>query len=94
MKKAYLFVYNLATGTREEIRECIDNLPQITYWRTDLPNSFYLISELNAEQLTDLIREKTKKGGRFIIAELVAGSYNGYLPPDAWFVINNKRPKS
>ncbi len=94
MKKAYLLVYNDSVGTREEIRNYIDEIDEVHTWRYDLPNMFYLISTYSAEEISIKIREKATKG-RFIISEVTENSY-GWLRTDAWYLIQNKehKPKS
>ena len=92
MKKAYLFIYGSTVGSRETVKEWLNNIPEITHWRFDLPNTFYLISELSAEDLTDKILQRTGKNVRFIISEYSENS-QGWLPQESWYLLNNKRYK-
>ncbi len=80
-------VYSQTLGTREEVKACLNRVPSILQWRTDLPSSFYLISlAQTANELVDQIVECAGKKGRFIIAEIDATStgVQGYLPKDTW----------
>ena len=80
-------VYSQTLGTREEVKACLNRVPSILQWRTDLPNSFYLISlAQTANELVDQIVECAGKKGRFIIAEIdPAGTgVQGYLLKATW----------
>jgi hypothetical protein len=89
-EKYYLFVYSSTLGTREQIKACLDKIPQILRWRTDLPNSFYLVShEEHSNELTDLITECMGKRGRFVILE-VPRNVQGWLVPETWVFLGRK----
>ena len=87
MKKAYLMIYNDELGTRDQVKEVLDFHPVVT-WRYDTPNSFYLISEGSAREVSDYIRSKLPQG-RFVVTE-IAGNYWGYSTADTWYLIKNK----
>jgi len=58
-----------------------------------MPNTFYLVSDKTARELSTLIRTCRDGKGRFIITEI--GSDNGgWLTPDSWYLINNKKYKT
>lgn len=92
MRKAYLLVYSNSLGDRDEVRECVDELPEIINWRHDMPNSFYLISEHDADDIAEAIREYFGTGGRFIVSE-VTDNKQGWLPSKSWYLLNKKRHK-
>ena len=56
MKKAYIFIYSDSFGTREEVKTGLNNIGIIFDWRHELPNSFYLTSESNAEEIAGKMR--------------------------------------
>lgn len=89
MKKSYVFIYNSGVGTRDEVRNFIDSLPEILDWRIELPNTFYLITELSADQLADKIRTINKNNGFFLITE-VHHNRQGWQSRDAWNFISQK----
>lgn len=89
MRKSYLFVYNSGVGSREGVKKYLDSLPQIINWRHSLPNSFYLVSELSADEISNLILEFTKKKGLFVITEFTS-STQGWLTEKSWAMINKK----
>ena len=89
-QRAYLLIYNDEVGTREEVRDFIDDVPQILSWRSDMPHAFYLISECSARELAALFRGFTDDQGRFLIAE-VTRNKQGWLPRHTWELLNNKR---
>lgn len=86
--KTYIFLYDNTLGSITEVTELIDSIPEIAQWRTDLPNSFMLKSDLEAKQLADIIIEK-KTNVRFLISEITENR-QGWLPKDAWKFIKNK----
>ena len=88
-QRAYLLIYSGGVGTREEIRDYIDNLPEILNWRYDVPHAFYLVSESTAEEITDLILRFSRGEGRFLVTEVVENS-QGWLPRGAWRFLNEK----
>ena len=81
--KLYLLVYASTLGTREEVKNCLDSIPEILRWRTDLPSSFYLSSTKTADELVDLIIKRRGKQGRFVISEITLNT-QGWLQPDTW----------
>ena len=89
MKQAYLLVYDDEVGTRKEIREFLDEQPEILHWRCDLPHTFYLISDLSAEKLYNIFQRFNEKHGSFIISE-VGPNTQGWLPSRTWRLLNEK----
>ena len=90
-RRAYLLIYSGGVGTRQEVQDYIDDLPEILNWRYDIPHAFYLISESDADKITERILEFTGGDGRFLITE-VAENSQGWLPRGAWRFINEKVP--
>ena len=87
MKRAYLLIYSDKLGAREEIRDFLDEQPEILHWRYDLPFTFYLISELSAEGLYEIVQGFNRKRGRFLISE-VGENTQGWLPEKTWMLLN------
>ena len=54
-----------------------------------MPNTFYLVSHLSAQELYELVQEFNAERGRFLICE-VGGNKQGWLPGRAWKLLNNK----
>lgn len=86
--KTYIFLYSNTFGSVSEVTELIDSIPQIVKWRTDIPNSFMLKSDLEAKQLADFIIGK-KANARFLISEITENR-QGWLPKEAWNFIKDK----
>lgn len=86
-RRAYLFVYAADLGDREDVKDHLDDLPEVLHWRCDLPNAFYLVSDVSADELANKIRSLGK--GRFIVTEIPANS-EGWLPPRSWEIITKK----
>lgn len=87
MTRVYLFIYSDDVGSRAEVREFVDGCPDIKHWRHDLPNTFYLQSELSANELYDVVQKFNAERGRFLICE-VGKNKQGWLPGRTWRLLN------
>lgn len=65
MKRAYLLIYDDEVGTRKEVRKFLDERPEVLHWRFDLPNTFYLVSELSAEALYGIFQNFNQERAAF-----------------------------
>lgn len=92
MRKAYVLIYSEATGGREAIRNWADQEASVLHWRYDMPNSFYLISEASAADLSASLTSFIGKKGRHLIME-VSDNRQGILPKDTWYLLRNKARK-
>lgn len=92
MRKAYLLVYNDAAGSREKIKKWANDSPNILTWRFDLPNCFYLISELSADEISGDLAKTVGVGGRWLVLEIVENR-QGRLPLESWYLMRNKQRK-
>lgn len=89
---AYLLVFDVTVGTLEEVSKFLDKREDIFQnWMTILPNSFFVISDKSATELSDVFRTFTEDKGRFIILD-VNTDRNGWLPKTAWNFV--KKPKA
>ena len=89
MKHAYLFIYNDSVGTREQVKEFLNKRQEISNWRYDLPNMFYLISEKSAQELYEIIQEFNKERGFFLICE-AGQNRQGWLPEKTWTLLRER----
>lgn len=92
MRKSYLMTYSATLGTRDQIKEWLNEMPEVITWRTDLPNCFYIVSTHTAQQLFNALQRVAGKKGRFLISE-VTSNKQGLLPSDTWYLLNNKQLK-
>lgn len=86
-RRAYLFIYNDDVGTREEIRDYFNELPEVLNWRYDIPHAFYIVSRCSAREIAEKIREFTHDG-RFLVVE-VTKNKQGWLPRRTWRFLND-----
>lgn len=93
MKRVYLLAYSDTLGTRQEVKAILDKLPEVITWRYDLPHSFYLVSESDAKSLAVSIRAETGEKGRFLVTEIPDANRWGWLPPDTWYFVRNRKVK-
>ncbi len=90
-KYAYLLVFDSAIGSLEEVSKFLDFREDVFYnWITILPNSFFVISDKSASELTTVFREFTQDTGKFIILD-VETDRNGWLPKKTWEFLNDPK---
>ena len=90
MKRAYILVYSDSMGSREQVKQFLDERSEISHWRYDLPNAFYIVSELSADNLYKIIQELNQERGRFLVCE-VGSNKQGWLPKKTWALLNDKK---
>lgn len=90
--KAYLLVHNVEAATYDKMKAILNSIAEVITWRTDLVNSFYVISKEEASKLSELVRNRTGNQGRFIITEITS-NHQGWLTSESWYLINNKKLK-
>ena len=88
MRKVYLLVYSPSLGNRDQIKACLNSLEEVMTWRYDMPNSFYLITEYEAQDISDAVRKYFNKG-RFLVSE-ISDNRQGWLSKDTWQFIKAK----
>ena len=76
-------MFNSKAGTHDDAQAFIDARPEIIYWYTVIPNTFFLVSEETAGTLSKMFQTFTQKQGRFIILD-TATDRAGWLPEKAW----------
>ncbi len=82
--KTYLFVYANSLGDREKVKAILCSMQEVSHWRYDMPNSFYIRSDSSAQELVEAIVGKVGSGvKRFIITE-ISDNRQGYLPRETW----------
>ena len=89
MRKAYLLVFSELVGGKMAIRNWLNSEPKVIHWRTDLPHSFYVISEASAAELSQSLINFNGKKGRYLIAE-IGDNRQGLLPKDTWNLLREK----
>ena len=89
MKKSYVFIYNDTVGSREHVKNILDQMSYVETWRFDMPNVFYIISEFTAGDLAQQFESFNGTKGFFIFQEHTENS-QGRLTGDSWYLLNNK----
>ena len=85
--KLYLLVLG-ATLTFDDVKKFIDGQQRVIDWFYSMPNSMFLVSDLSASDIYELIRSKFNEG-RFFITEVSPNNRQGWLPRSHWAKINN-----
>jgi hypothetical protein len=89
-KYTYLLVYSDDLGPHERVCKFLDEQPEILNWLVYADKFLFLVSERNANQLTDLFRRYTKDKGYFIILDTHTDR-NGWLPKLVWEFMSKPR---
>ena len=93
MSKTYILVYDDELGNRETIKRFVDSRPEIISWRYDLPNSFYLISDLEARALFkilfDGLDQQSSEAGSLLLE--ITENRQGWLARDTWRFIRRTK---
>ena len=93
MRKIYMLIYNDKLGSREQVKDALDNCPLVINWRYDIPHVFYVISQSSAKEISKSLHEKFGQG-RHVIAE-INDNYWGRTHKETWSFIKDKgRSKS
>jgi hypothetical protein len=87
---AYLIVFNEKLGTRKEVQEFLDTLPEVTYWYGCLPYSVFLTATVSAKAISEKINERfgTESGQRHFITE-ISSDRQGWMPKKVWHLVKN-----
>ena len=91
MRKAYIFIFN-GSISKDSVKAWADAEPAVLHWRTDMPNTFYLISEKEASDLSESFLAFNGRAGRFLISE-ASTNRQGILPSATWYLLRNKQRK-
>ena len=90
MTWAYLIVFNDALGSRDDVQDFLDTVPEVTYWYSCMPNCVFFTSTFTAGNIADKVLEKFGKGSgqRFLVVE-VHKDRQGWLPKKVWHIFQN-----
>lgn len=83
MKKCYLFVYSSSLGTREVLKKFLNESEFILDWYYELPNCFFVLSNMSSKKISDLTRSYFKGRGTFIFSE-IGDNADGHLDMKSW----------
>ena len=78
----FLLVYDNNLGTRQQIIDVLNAMTEVRHWRYDMPNSFYIYSDVNCKELLNKIRMLLGNKGRCALVKM--DTYSGWLPKETW----------
>ena len=90
-RHSYVFVYANALGTREELIDFFNQLPGIAAWRYEIPNCFYIVADLTAEQLAHGANGRFGGRGYFLYVQYNFLNSEGWLPQPSWSILNEQK---
>lgn len=85
--KAYIISFYQQEVSDDELMKFLDTQDEILNWRNEFPNTVFVVSNDNAESLTELIAEEFPQSS-FIVAEYVRHNSNGLLDEETWEFLN------
>ena len=85
--KSYLFTFSQAC-TQAQAHGILNNTEGVQTWIAPFPYSAILVSRLNAQDLSDLLRERLPNVW-FMVAEMDPQTVNGWLPGNLWEYVND-----
>lgn len=93
MRRAYLLVYNHGFGTRQEVKNLLNHIPEVVNWRYESPNCFFLVADADANQLADEFMQfaEGEENALFLVTEYAPDKSQGLLTKEAWSLLNDKR---
>ena len=91
MSRAYLLLYVGENLTTNDVKDWADQSPIVSYWRYDMPNSIYLLSESNVAELSADFRRVLGLRGPYIVVE-VGSQVAGAMLPQTWAILHDKKP--
>ena len=91
MTRSLLVVFNDAFALPLGIQGALDQIPQVSFWYRCFPNAIFVTANLSANDLAGLLRQRfgADRTKRFIVAQLRPDEVQGWLPSQAWHMINN-----
>ena len=88
--RAYMIVFNEELGTRKQVQDFLDALPEVIYWYGCLPNCIFFTSFIDVEAIYKKVtlRFGLDGGKRFLVVG-VNDERQGWLPKAAWRIFSN-----
>ena len=94
MNRIYLVTFDGDLETRDAVKQFLDRRAEITDWHSSMSNSMFVVTDLDAADLRDLLRSGPAK--RFIAVEVNPKGYDrdvsGFLPRATWDFIRRRQP--
>lgn len=91
MTNPYIITFGESLGTRQEITDALDKIPEVTYWFAPFPHGVLFTSTLDAGELAKRIEKlfPNARSGKWIIAPVDQYESQGRLPEKGWHLIAN-----
>jgi uncharacterized protein (DUF2249 family) len=78
-------------AAEQDVLNYLDRRREVLNWLSVLPNNVFIVSDHNAETLTNLLARKFPDTF-FVVSEYSARKANGMLTDEAWDFLNNPKP--
>ena len=91
MLKAYLLIFDVIAGSRQEILEHLNTCREVKNWFAAMPTAIIIISDKTPDELRLAFQRKFPNRFHLVIA-FEPNNYNGWLNKEVWDFIQH--PKS
>lgn len=88
---SYLFLYSEGCGTEKEVESFIDNTEEIANWISSFPNSYFIASDEDLEDLSTIFTIRFRPN-TFILLLIDKENIEGLLMAYDWKFITNPKP--
>lgn len=90
MTWSYLMMFSDSLGTRKEVQDFLNEIPEVTYWYSCVPHCVFFSSTLTAGNIAEKVHERFGKGsGFFLIMDANNNDRQGWLPKKVWHLFKN-----
>ncbi len=86
--KSYLFTFSQPC-TQAQAHAALNDTEGIQTWVAPFPYSAILVSRLNAQDLSAILRERLPNDVWFMVAEMDHQTVDGWLPGNLWEYVND-----
>lgn len=90
-RRSFVFLFSSGLGTTAAIRKFVDSDDDIRYWRREIPNSFFLVTDdCDVDQLAAKFIEAFGPAP-FLLMEYRDEGSEGLLSDRSWHLLNHKK---
>jgi hypothetical protein len=89
--RCFLVGFNALSLPAHDLTGFLDTCEEIVNWYGILPGQLFVVSSLDAKSINRLVGRRFPKEF-FVVAPLDPSATGGWLPEDAWEMINHPQP--
>ena len=86
--KSYLFTFSQPC-TQAQAHDVLNNIEGVQTWIAPFPYSAILVSRLNSQDLSAILRDRLPNDVWFMVTEMDPQAVDGWLPGNLWEYVND-----